>query len=441
MSDAMRRVSHARFEDAYELEDLIATGGLGTVHACRRSRGDGSSTPLVVKTVRLTDARARDRVVAEILALRRLESARTRGPPNTASSSFPSLRDCFFHAEAVGKRADKKPNLAYARLVMTRPSRFSRDLASLLRTSPTRRLPESQARHYIAQIASALHYLHAAVGTAHGDVKPENALLDERADRVTLCDFDLSSRLAGAPTDDDPPNSGDSKVSNLSNLSKLSKDALDALLSLRFESIDASLEDSLEPSSSREGTRVLGTPEYVAPETVRGARTRADSKTDWYQSGIFLHELVFGTTPFASRFGVVSMTLRNVLRKEVTFPGRPVANDEDDARREEPDPTRATVSRACESFIRALLDRDPNTRLAGFNAVKKHVFFASADETYWETLREAPTPRDETWIGRERMGGVRGSATVRETARATEGATEGETVRETEGEGECCMYE
>jgi 3-phosphoinositide dependent protein kinase-1 len=43
------------------------------------------------------------------------------------------------------------------------------------------------ARHYTAQLTSAIQYLHDA-GVSHRDIKPENALLDESM-RIKIADF------------------------------------------------------------------------------------------------------------------------------------------------------------------------------------------------------------------------------------------------------------
>lgn len=41
------------------------------------------------------------------------------------------------------------------------------------------------------QILSGINYLH-SLNIIHGDIKPENILLDETRERVYLCDFGLS---------------------------------------------------------------------------------------------------------------------------------------------------------------------------------------------------------------------------------------------------------
>jgi MAP/microtubule affinity-regulating kinase len=65
-----------------------------------------------------------------------------------------------------------------------------RSLYSYLKSKPTRRLPESEARHIFRQIVSAIEYCHIK-NVVHRDVKLENILLDDN-NRVKLIDFGFS---------------------------------------------------------------------------------------------------------------------------------------------------------------------------------------------------------------------------------------------------------
>lgn len=72
-------------------------------------------------------------------------------------------------------------------------------LCDLLRRREHRRrgLPAARARRYAGQLAGALRYLHEDMRIAHGDVKPENCLLDLSCDaelggNIVLCDFGLA---------------------------------------------------------------------------------------------------------------------------------------------------------------------------------------------------------------------------------------------------------
>lgn len=111
-------------------------------------------------------------------------------------------------------------------------------------------IPLLRAIDLFEQILSALGATHSC-GIVHGDVKSDNFMVEllGGADHVTMIDFGLA-RVAGAPGCD----LGD-------------------------------------------GMAILGTPEYMAPEVIRGEPPARAS--DLYGAGVILYELLTGTTPFA----------------------------------------------------------------------------------------------------------------------------------------------
>jgi serine/threonine-protein kinase len=113
-------------------------------------------------------------------------------------------------------------------------------------------LPMGRAIAITQQILGALACAHAH-GIVHSDVKTENVLVDESegGERVKLVDFGLAR----------------------------------VILALDDES-----------SESRADAHIAGTPEYMAPEVILGARPSPAS--DIYAVGVILHEMVTGTTPF-----------------------------------------------------------------------------------------------------------------------------------------------
>jgi serine/threonine protein kinase len=311
----MDRDANGRFDDAFEVRERIGAGGLGTVHACR-ARGNVNAKiprgmPLVVKTARVrldaggcvrANVPTSGRVDAEIRALRRLDACAERDS-NAASAMFPSLVAAF-SGRHVEKRspedAARNVTSSAARVVMTNPvGASSCDLLRLRAEARERRgdenaqFPESEARFYAAQIVVALRYLHARARLAHGDVKPENVLVRRGTGAVALCDFDLARSL----TEVSPASSASSAL----------------------RSADRTPTTSSRRRAPRLSARIVGTPEYVAPEAARGAVAGATAQTDWYQLGVFAFELVFGTTPFAAPFGVVGMTLRAVEANDLRF--------------------------------------------------------------------------------------------------------------------------
>jgi len=75
------------------------------------------------------------------------------------------------------------------------------------------------------------------------------------------------------------------------------------------------------------------------------------SSIDWWELGIFLHEMVFGTTPFrASRR---EQTFHNIINQPLTFPATPA------------------VSPELRDLVTKLLMRDPSQRLGTQGGAEK----------------------------------------------------------------------
>ena len=108
------------------------------------------------------------------------------------------------------------------------------------------RLPVEEAVDIAIQLARTLEYVHGQ-GIVHRDLKPENVLIDAEG-HVTLTDFGIALRLASRRL----------TFSHLSN--------------------------------------AVGTPDYMAPEQVRGER--GDARTDVYALGCVLFELLAGQVPY-----------------------------------------------------------------------------------------------------------------------------------------------
>uniref|UniRef100_A0A6Q2X5P8 Serine/threonine-protein kinase Sgk1 n=1 Tax=Esox lucius TaxID=8010 RepID=A0A6Q2X5P8_ESOLU len=109
-----------------------------------------------------------------------------------------------------------------------------------------RTFPEPRAKFYIAEMASALGYLH-SLNIVYRDLKPENILLDFEG-HIVLTDFGLCK----------------------------------------------------EGISQTETTSTFcGTPEYLAPEVLK--KQPYDNTVDWWCLGSVLYEMLFGLPPFYSR--------------------------------------------------------------------------------------------------------------------------------------------
>ena len=112
-------------------------------------------------------------------------------------------------------------------------------------------LPPQEAFAYIEQAAAALDYAHAH-GVIHRDLKPGNFLLHPDG-RLVLADFGIARMMQ---------RNGKASLVTLTGT----------------------------------GT-ILGTPDYMAPEMIRGGQV--DNRTDIYELGIVLFQMLSGTVPFA----------------------------------------------------------------------------------------------------------------------------------------------
>ncbi|MHB1310876.1 MAG: serine/threonine-protein kinase [Gemmatimonadaceae bacterium] len=156
---------------------------------------------------------------------------------------------------------------------------------------------EGLLRESFVQLCEGLLCLHQA-GMLHRDLKPSNVLV-ERDGRVVVLDFGLVSHL-GLP---------EISTSNL-----------------------------------------VGTPAYMAPEHVTGARLT--EAADWYCVGLMLYEALTGRLPFEGNF--MELLQARVHRDPV--PPR----DHDSA-----------IPRDLDALCRALLDRDPLRRPAGAEVARR----------------------------------------------------------------------
>eukprot|EP00501_MAST-03F_sp_TOSAG23-6_P002418 GSMAST32.ASY1.ANO1.2527.1 assembled CDS len=171
------------------------------------------------------------------------------------------------------------------------------------------KLDESRARFYAAEIALGIGHLHSK-NIIYRDLKPENILLD-RDGHIRMTDFGLSkgNMTSGATT-------------------------------MTF----------------------CGTPEYLAPEIVKGKPH--DKEVDWWSLGILIYEMLAGVPPFYS--DNVHLMYRLIETSPVRFPPR--------------------MSNTIRDLITKLLHRDPRKRLGcqrDLDEIKCHPWFAGLD---WEKL-------------------------------------------------------
>lgn len=169
-------------------------------------------------------------------------------------------------------------------------------------------MPEEHARFYVGQLVLALETLHRHQ-IVFRDLKPEN-LVFGRDGYLKLADFGCSA-------------------------------------------------------TSLEGLEgLVGTPEYMAPEMVRGRREGCgyDYRVDWWALGCLMFELLAGRTPFARKS---PKQLYGAIESQ------------------EP-PRLPSVSDEANDLIAKLLDKNPTLRI-GAQEAKGHAWFGGFD---WESVRE-----------------------------------------------------
>jgi serine/threonine-protein kinase len=143
-------------------------------------------------------------------------------------------------------------------------------------------------------VLEALNYIHEN-GIVHRDLKPENIMVDAD-DNIKLIDFGIS---------------GDSAAQRLT-----------------YASI----------------TAALGSPNYIAPEQVKGKR--GDGRTDIYSLGIILYEMLTDKLPFT---GPNDMAVMN--DRLINYPTPPQVAD-------------PSISPQMQEVIYRALERDPRNRYA-----------------------------------------------------------------------------
>jgi len=171
------------------------------------------------------------------------------------------------------------------------------------------RFPENRVKFYAAEIVCAMAHLH-SLQIVYRDLKPENILIDMDG-HICITDFGLSKEI-----------------------------------------------------NPEEGTHTFcGTPEYLAPEVLKGQGH--GTAVDWWSLGTLVYEMLTGLPPFYSQN--INIMYQKILNGELRFP--------------------SYVSPDAQSLLEGLLTRDVDKRLGTDNSqnVKKHPFFKDID---WDKLEK-----------------------------------------------------
>jgi eukaryotic-like serine/threonine-protein kinase len=171
--------------------------------------------------------------------------------PHPDMEADPILSDRFKRAAEIGERLDH-PNVMRVYRPGTHRSRVYMVMEWCRGPSSapnSRRRPDlpGPRRRIAIEVLKALDYIHAN-GVVHRDLKPENIMVDDN-DHIKLIDFGIAGDTASR-----------------------------RLTYANF-------------------TTMLGTPDYIAPEQVKGKR--GDGRTDLYSMGVILYEMLTGKLPFS----------------------------------------------------------------------------------------------------------------------------------------------
>lgn len=185
--------------------------------------------------------------------------------PHPEVEAEPVFFDRFRREQDIGTKMDHPgvmkvfADTDHSRVYMATEWINGRLLRNILRESG--KLPVDRAVHLAVQILNALEYIHTH-HVFHRDLKPENIMVDEQ-DHIKLIDFGIAGQ--------------------------------EGARRLTFAKL----------------SNVMGTPDYISPEQVKGKR--GDSRSDIYAMGVMLYEMLTGQTPFKgpNAFAIMNDRLLN----------------------------------------------------------------------------------------------------------------------------------
>jgi len=224
--------------------------------------------------------------------------------PHQEMEQDPVLLERFKREQQIGQELDH-PGIVKtydgeerSRLYMVIEWVDGRLLRSLL--NQERKLPIDRAEKITLGICDALDYMHKH-GIVHRDLKPENVMVGAN-DQIKLIDFGIAMKE-------------DARRLTFVNVSSM-----------------------------------LGTPDYISPEQVKGGR--GDQRSDIYALGIMFYEMLTGRVPFVGPNPLAVMNER-------------VLNEPKSPRELNPE-----ISPELEEIIYRALERDPRHRYATANEME-----------------------------------------------------------------------
>lgn len=197
---------------------------------------------------------------------------------------------------------------------------------------------EKMIHQIILQVCNALHHAH-SFNIVHRDIKPENILLDSQG-KVKVTDFGIAKVMGGI--------------------------------------------------SVTRTNQVIGTPEYLAPEQVKGHQVTP--ATDIYALGVVLYELLTGQVPFPRQGNDLAANNRVMYRQ--------LNENPPDPRQFNPQASVRLVQAVMKALAKEPADRFPSMKafamaLGGHVEVYKTQMSAQRVPAYLEVLSKQPAQRIE----------------------------------------------
>jgi len=226
-------------------------------------------------------------------------------------------------------------------------------------------LHNRHARFYISEMFMCVDSLH-QLGYIHRDLKPENFLIDGTG-HVKLTDFGLAAGFLA-------PAKIESMRIKLEEVGNMPRESIPFGRPMEDRSLKERREGyrSLRERDVNYAKSIVGSPDYMAPEVLRG--DEYDFTVDYWSLGCMLFEALAGYPPFAG--STVDETWQNLKRWQQVL-----------RKPEYEDPNYFLSRRTWDLITRLIAPK--NTRLRGMQQVKSHAYFA---EVGWDGLREERAP-------------------------------------------------